>query len=105
MRKILTIEEFDVEVLQEKLHPPDKIDTKGYGNLQFDCGCGSQHGVNQFGIEKIAVMMRGMKWKVVFKCPKNYTAVSIKGFLKQKCISEWTSEVSLLENWVEENGL
>ena len=51
MKKILTLEEFDDEVLQEKFDAPDKVDTKGYGNLRFDCGCGSQHGVNEIGIE------------------------------------------------------
>jgi hypothetical protein len=105
MKKILTMEEFDVKVLQEKFEHPDKVDTKGYGNLQFDCGCGSQHGVNEFGIEKVARLRKGMKWKVLFKCPTNFTAVTIKGMFKQKCISEWTSEVSLIEDYVKEVGL
>jgi len=87
MRELSNNEEFSFELHKEKIIPPEKISTKGYGNLQFECGCGELHGVNDHEIEILACYF---PVKILFKCSSHYTKVHLKGFFKRKCLSLWT---------------
>jgi len=93
MIKLSNSSEFLAEVKKEKLLSPEKLATKGYGLLQFECGCGALHGVNDRNIE---ILGTSFPVKILFRCNKNITKVQIKGFFKQKCISLWTLENELI---------
>ena len=55
MMKIIKSEEELKEVFHDdNPMPPGVIDTAGYRNLGFDCGCGDTHGVNDPSIQQIA---------------------------------------------------
>ena len=88
-------EEFVLRLHEERIIPPKMINTKGYGKLQFECGCGDFHSVNDDEIEIIASYM---PVKILFKCSSNYTKVHIKGFFKQKCISLWSIKTNLVKD-------
>ena len=82
--------------------PPGVIDTAGYRNLGFDCGCGDTHGVNDPSIQQIANFR---PVKVLFKCSSHYTKVRIKGIFSQTCVSEATWSISLSDEIVKKRGL
>jgi hypothetical protein len=86
--EILKTTELAIVVLAKyKLQSPDAIRTKGYGALLYDCGCEESHGVNDINIKKYAA---APIIRLLLFCPnKFFTMINIKGFLKQKCISEW----------------
>ena len=95
------------EELKEVFHddnpmPPGVIDTAGYRNLGFDCGCGDTHGVNDPYIQQIANFR---PVKVLFKCSSHYTKVRIKGIFSQTCVSEATWSISLSDKIVKKRGL
>ena len=89
-------------MMQDSPMPPSVMDTTGYGNLGFECGCGKFHGVNETGIQQIASYR---PVKIMFKCNTHYTKVRIKGIFKQTCISEWTCKNTLLAKIVKSKGL
>tara|TARA_E500000178_G_C16534383_1_gene535848 strand:- start:203 stop:511 length:309 start_codon:yes stop_codon:yes gene_type:complete len=82
--------------------PPGVINTTGYGNLGFDCGCGKTHGVNDPSVQQIASFR---PVKVLFKCKSHYTKVRIKGIFSQTCISECTWPIKLTDDIVKKRGL
>ena len=82
--------------------PSSVMKTSGYGNLSFECGCGSTHGVNDYSIEQVASFR---PVKILFKCSTHYTKVKIKGIFTQKCISEATFTVALMDRIIKEKGL
>ena len=102
MRVIKTEKELTEMLMQDLPMPPSVMDTTGYGNLGFECGCGKFHGVNASGIQQIASYR---PVKIMFKCDTHYTKVRIKGIFKQTCISEWTCKNSLLARIVKDKGL
>jgi hypothetical protein len=95
MKQLSNHEEFILELHKERVISPEKIKTKGYGQLQFECGCGEFHGVNDYEVEIVATYM---PVKILFKCSSNYTKVHIKGFFKQKCLSLWTIKTDLVQD-------
>ena len=46
MRVIDTVEEYLKAMSEETPMPASVMDTAGYANLGFECGCGEWHGVN-----------------------------------------------------------
>ena len=102
MREIKTEKELTTMLMEDPPMPPSVMNTSGYGNLGFECGCGQFHGVNEMGIQQIASYR---PVKILFKCDTHYTKVRIKGIFKQKCLSEWTCKNSLLAKIVKEKGL
>lgn len=102
MKEIKTEKELTEMMMQDPPMPPSVINTTGYGNLGFECGCGKFHGVNEHGIQQIASYR---PVKILFKCYTHYTKVRIKGIFKQTCISEWTCKNTLLAKIVKSKGL
>ena len=102
MRDIKTEKELTKLMMEDPPMPPSVINTAGYGNLGFECGCGDFHGVNDPRIQQIASYR---PVKIMFKCETHYTKVRIKGIFKQTCISEWTCKNSLLSKIVKKRGL
>jgi hypothetical protein len=98
--KILKIKEDFLSVIEiDRPIPASNIDTKGYGNLGFECGCGEWHAVNDPNILQVATFF---PVKILFKCGTHFTKVHIKGIFSQSCISEWACENSLFEKWFAE---
>tara|TARA_B100000427_G_scaffold257664_1_gene221481 strand:- start:86 stop:394 length:309 start_codon:yes stop_codon:yes gene_type:complete len=102
MKEIKTEKELTEMMMQDPPMPPSVMDTTGYGNLGFECGCGKFHGVNEPGIQQISSFR---PVKILFKCDTHYTKVRIKGIFKQTCISEWTCKNTLLAKIVKSKGL
>ena len=102
MKKIKTEKELTEMMMQDPPMPPSVMDTTGYGNLGFECGCGNFHGVNESGIQQIACYR---PVKILFKCDTHYTKVRIKGIFKQTCISEWTCKNTFLAKIVKSKCL
>ena len=102
MKIIKTQEDLSKEMLEDNPMPPGVINTSGYSNLSFDCGCGNTHGVNDPSIQQIA---NYKPVKVLFKCGTHYTKVRIKGIFSQTCVSEATWEISLTSKIVKDNNL
>ena len=65
MKVIKTEEELSKIMLEDAPMPPGVINTSGYKNLGFDCGCGDIHEVNDPSIKQIA---NYRPVKVLFKC-------------------------------------
>ena len=95
MKEIKNHKDFVVELHKEMPNPPGTIPTKGYGQLQFECGCGALHGVNDY---EILIVATYFPVKVLFLCSSHYTKVQIKGLLKQKCLSLWTIKADLVKD-------
>jgi len=93
MRVIDTVEEYLKALSEETPMPASVMDTAGYANLGFECGCGEWHGVNDPSIQQIASFK---PVKILFKCSTHYTKVRIKGIFSQSCESEWTCKNSLV---------
>ena len=102
MREIKTEKELTKMMMEDPPMPPSVMNTTGYGNLGFECGCGDFHGVNDPWIQQIASYR---PVKIMFKCETHYTKVRIKGIFKQTCVSEWTCKNSLLSKIVKKRGL
>ena len=102
MRDIINEKELTKLMMEDPPMPPSVMNTTGYGNLGFECGCGDFHGVNDPWIQQIASYR---PVKIMFKCETHYTKVRIKGIFKQTCISEWTCKNSLLSKIVKKRGL
>ena len=102
MKVIKTEEELKEVFHDDNPMPPGVIDTAGYRNLGFDCGCGDTHGVNDPSIQQIANFR---PVKVLFKCSSHYTKVRIKGIFSQTCVSEATWSISLSDKIVKKRGL
>jgi len=102
MKQLTTREQFVLELHKEKVIPPSRINTEGYGQLKFECGCGEFHGVNDHRIEIVASYM---PVKILFKCSSNYTKVHVKGFFKQKCLSLWTIKTDLVQDITQDLNL
>ena len=102
MREIKTEKELTKLMMEDPPMPPSVMNTTGYGNLGFECGCGDFHEVNDPWIQQIASYR---PVKIMFKCETHYTKVRIKEIFKQTCISEWTCKNSLLSKIVKKRGL
>jgi hypothetical protein len=102
MKIITTQEDLSKNMLEDKPMPAGVINTSGYSNLGFDCGCGKIHGVNDPSIKQVA---NYRPVKVLFKCSTHYTKVRIKGIFSQTCVSEATWEISLTSKIVKDNNL
>lgn len=102
MRKIKTETELEEVMMEDTPMPAGVINTGGYRNLGFECGCGIEHGVNDPNITQIA---NYRPVKVLFKCSTHYTKVRIKGFFKQTCVSEVTWPITLTDKIVKDRGL
>ena len=100
MIKLTKHSEFLIELHKEKVLPPHRISTN-YKNLNFECGCGQFHDINDNMLEKVGTYF---PVKIIFKCHKNLTNVQIKGFFKQKCISLWTIESNLVDDIASDLG-
>ena len=92
MKKIKSEKELTELLLEDPPMPAGVIDTTGYRNLGFDCGCKKTHAVNDPSIKQIANFR---PIKVLFKCSTHYTKVRIKGFIFQKCVPEATWPIKL----------
>ena len=87
MEILKTPENAIIAISKYKLQSPDAIRTKGYGALSYECGCGESHDVNDINTKKYAA---APIIRLILFCPnKFFTMINIKGFFKQKCISEW----------------
>jgi len=95
MKMLKSYEELASELHKENLLLPDKIQTKGYGQLRFDCGCGQSHGVNDQDVQVVGTYL---PVKIIFKCPRSYTKVQIKGLFKQKCLSLWAVPADVVDD-------
>tara|TARA_B100000787_G_C16084821_1_gene246158 strand:+ start:382 stop:690 length:309 start_codon:yes stop_codon:yes gene_type:complete len=82
--------------------PASVMSTSGYGNLDFECGCGNRHRVNGHDVKQIASFR---PVKILFKCSTHYTKVRIKGIFSQTCVSEWACKNSLSDNIAKDKGL
>lgn len=102
MKIINTEDELNEEMRNDAPMPPGVIDTKGYRNLGFECGCGQMHGVNDPTVRQIA---NYRPVKVLFKCSTHYTKVRIKGIFSQTCVSECTWPIKLTDDIVKKRGL
>lgn len=102
MKKIKTEKELSQILLDDLPMSPGVINTSGYGNLGFDCGCGKTHGVNDPNIKQIA---NYRPVKVLFKCNSHYTKVRIKGIFSQTCVSEATWPIKLTDLIVKKRKL
>ena len=102
MKKIKTEEELTEVFHNDNPMPPGVINTAGYKNLGFDCGCGDVHEVNDPFVQQIANFR---PVKVLFKCSSHYTKVRIKGIFSQTCVSEATWPISLTDDIVKKRGL
>ena len=102
MKIIETVDGVMEEMRKDQPMPPHVMKTEGYSDLEFECGCGMSHGVNDPSVEKIASFR---PIKILFKCKSHYTKVRIKGVFSQTCISEWTCQNKLLRSFVEEKNL
>ena len=102
MKKIKTEKELTEVFHNDNPMPPGVIDTAGYKNLGFDCGCGDVHGVNDPLVQQIANFR---PVKVLFKYSSHYTKVRIKGIFSQTCVSEATWPISLTDDIVKKRGL
>ena len=102
MKEIKTEKELNKVLFEDAPMPPSVMDTTGYGNLGYECGCGGFHGVNDPTIQQIASYR---PVKIMFKCDTHYTKVRIKGIFKQTCISEWTCKNSLFDKIIKKRGL
>ena len=102
MKRITTESELQEIFHNDNPMPPGVIDTSGYGNLGFECGCGKTHGVNDYSIQQIANFR---PVKIMFKCDTHYTKVRIKGIFSQTCVSEATFKVSFMDKLTREKGL
>ena len=102
MKVIKTEDELTGVMMEDSPMPPGVINTSGYSNLGFDCGCGSTHGVNDPSIKQIA---NYKPVKVLFKCSTHYTKVRIKGIFFQTCVSEATWAISLTDKIVKDRDL
>ena len=102
MKIINTEEELSQILLADPPMPPGVINTSGYGNLGFDCGCGKTHGVNDSSIKQIA---NYRPVKVLFKCNTHYTKVRIKGIFSQTCVPEATWSIKLSDTIVKKRKL
>ena len=98
--KIITTEtELAAAMAEQRLNPPDTIDTRGYGNLGFECGCGETHGVNDFDVQRVA---SALPVKAIYRCSSNTTKIHIKGIFRQKCLTVWSCENSLFDKFTAE---
>tara|TARA_B100001057_G_C22519383_1_gene821217 strand:+ start:484 stop:795 length:312 start_codon:yes stop_codon:yes gene_type:complete len=102
MKKIKTEKELSQILLDDPPMPPGVINTSGYGNLGFDCGCGKTHDVNDPNIKQIA---NYRPVKVLFKCNSHYTKVRIKGIFSQTCVPEATWPIKLTDSIVKKRKL
>ena len=102
MKKITTDSGLQAVFYNDNPMPSGVINTSGYGNLGFECGCGKSHGVNDYSIQQIANFR---PVKILFKCDTHYTKVSIKGIFSQTCVSEATFTVAFMDKLTREKGL
>ena len=102
MKIIKTEDELTELLMDDPPMPAGVINTTGYKNLGFDCGCGETHGVNDPDIQQIA---NYKPVKVLFKCTSHYTKVRIKGIFSQTCVSEATWLIKLTSKVVKKNKL
>lgn len=102
MKIIDTQEKLLSALSKQRLNPPHVINTSGYGDLGFECGCGSIHSVNGYDVERIAT---ALPVKAIYRCSTHYTFIHIKGIFRQKCISEWSASSSLFKDVIDELGL
>ena len=102
MKKITTDSGLQAVFHNDNPMPSGVINTSGYGNLGFECGCGKSHGVNDYSIQQIANFR---PVKILFKCDTHYTKVSIKEIFSQTCVSEATFTVAFMDKLTREKGL
>ena len=102
MKVITTEEELSSAMTEDNPMPSGVINTSGYLNLGFNCGCGNTHGVNDTNIQQIA---NYRPVKILFKCSTHYTKVRIKGIFSQTCVSESTWEINLTSKIVKDRNL
>ena len=92
MNILKTEEQLIEKFSSQRLNPPNTIDTKGYRDLAFECGCGKFHGVNDFDVERLA---SALPVKAIYRCSSHITFIHIKGLFRQKCITEWSATTEL----------
>ena len=57
MKQLSNHEEFVLELHKEKVIPPNRINTKGQGQLKFECGCGKFPGINDHKVAELVKML------------------------------------------------
>ena len=102
MKFIENEDEYLTAIQEDQPMPASVMSTGGYSDLDFECGCGSRHGVNSHEVQQIASFR---PVKILFKCKTHYTKVRIKGIFSQSCVSEWTCKNSLTADIVKKKGL
>lgn len=70
-----------------KLLPADTMNTQGYKNLSYWCGCERFHGVNDSDVTVAACVL---PVQFVFACESHFTFVKMKGIFKISTESIWT---------------
>lgn len=94
MQKISELAQINMRLHEKKIGPISAFNLAGYGNLYFECGCGTKHLVNHGAV----AIMAAHPVSVLFRCINGfYSMVRIKGLFSQKAITEWYCEASLLE--------
>ena len=98
--KIIKTSEDALTVLKKtRLQAPEALKTKGYNYLPYECGCGKSHDVND---PKVIQFAAAQIIRLILLCPnKFYTMIKIKGFFKQKCISEWACSKKAFESAID----
>ena len=96
MEKITGIKTLTEIADEESWVPSDRLDTAGYGNIDFECGCGKRHVLSLTPFIHCATPV-----KFVTVCSKNIcTLVRVKGIFSQSCESQWSCKRSLFEKYL-----
>ena len=79
----------------KKLHPPDDIETKGYGDIYYECGCNKKHNINDNSVTKINSLTF---MKLLVLCNNDYVSlIQIKGFTNVKIHTLFTCSATVLK--------
>lgn len=62
----------------KKLNPPDEIETIGYGDVYYECGCNKKHNIN----DNLVIKINSLTFmKLLVLCKNDYVSlIQIKGF-------------------------
>jgi hypothetical protein len=79
----------------KKLHPPDDIETKGYGDVYYECGCNKKHNINDYSVTKINSLSF---MKLLVLCSNDFVSlIQIKGFTNVKIHTLFTCSATVLK--------
>ena len=101
MKILKDIHEVIMSISESKLQPKNALtSTKYHDSVNFECGCGDIHRVNDPSLEIFAV---SKPVKFCFICENKYVSfVQVKGFFNTKASSIWTCEAELFQKAIDD---